>query len=430
MTNETAAGENVDGGAPYRSRRRTLMRAGVPIAVAAAIATGVGLVPALAADSPPDLPTLTAEQVVAKALASDTQTLSGTVTLSTDLGVPSQLLGAAAGGLGAAAGRGGGGQDGGGSAADPQAKLLGLLGGDQALRVAVDGPDRQRLDLLENMAGYTLIHNGDQGWAWDSSTNQAVHLTGQAAKHQGAEHPKAPLTGVPTTPQEAARQFLTESAGTTSVTVSGTAKVAGQDAYQLSVKPTQSGSTIAEVRIAVAAGNGVPLAVKVLSTDGSTVLNVRFTDVSFAKPAAKTFDFTVPKGAKVTEHKADEKQADEKWAGAGAGAGADAKRGADGKKESGPAEQPNVIGEGWTSVITAHLPSAPAGTPTGGAEGGKHGGHGAFQDPTALVKSLGKPVAGGTLLSTKVVNVLITDDGRVFAGAVTESVLQNAAGVK
>ncbi|MFF3074811.1 outer membrane lipoprotein carrier protein LolA [Kitasatospora sp. NPDC057936] len=434
MTNETAAGENVDGGAPYRSRRRTLMRAGVPVAVAAAVATGIGLVPALAADSPPDLPSLTAEQVVAKALASDTQALSGTVSLSTDLGVPSQLLGAAAGGLGAAAGRGGGQ---GGSSADPQAKLLGLLGGDQTLRIAVDGPDHQRLDLLENMAGYTLVHNGDQGWAWDSSTNQAVHLTGQAAKHQGAEHPKAPLAGVPTTPQEAARQFLTESASTTSVTVAGTAKVAGQNAYQLSVKPKQSGSTISEVRIAVAADNGVPLAVKVLGTDGGAVLDVRFTDVSFAKPAAKTFDFTVPKGAKVTEHKADDKQAGEQ-----AGGKADAERGPDGKKEAGEQGGTNVIGEGWTSVIAAHLPSGPEGTPASGANGangaggangakdGKHGGHASFQNPAALAKALGKPVAGGTLISTKVLNVLITDDGRVFAGAVTQSVLQNAAGVK
>lgn len=414
MTNETAAGDDVDGGVPYRSRRRTLMRAGVPVAVAAAIATGIGLVPALAADSPPDLPSLTAEQVVAKALASDTQALSGTVSLSTDLGVPSQLLGAAAGGLGAAAGRGGG-QD--GSSADPQAKLLGLLGGDQTLRVAVDGPERQRLDLLENMAGYTLVHNGDQGWAWDSSSNQAVHLTGRATGRQDAAHPKAPLPGVPTTPQEAARQFLAQSASTTSVTVAGTAKVAGQNAYQLSVRPKQSGSTISEVRIAVAADNGVPLAVKVLGTDGTAVLDVHFTDVSFAKPAAKTFDFTVPKGAKVTEHRADEKPAG-------------AERAPDGGKDSGRAGGTNVIGEGWTSVIAAHLPSTSVSAPTSGAQDGKRGGHGSLQNPAALAKSLGKPVAGGTLISTKVLNVLITDDGRVFAGAVTQSVLQNAAGVK
>ncbi|WP_051709777.1 LolA family protein [Streptomyces sp. NRRL S-350] len=413
MTNETATGDDLDGGVPYRSRRRVLVRAGVPVAVAAVIAAGVGLVPALAAGSPPDLPSLTAEQVVAKVLGSRTQTLSGTVSVTTDLGVPGQLLGAV-GGLGAAAGHGGQGAD---SSADPQAKLLGLLGGDQTLRVAVDGPDRQRVDVMENMAGYTVVRNGDQSWAWDSSTNSAVHLTGRA----GDRHPKAPLSELPTTPQDAARQFLAGSAGTTSVTVAGTADVAGQKAYQLSVKPTQQGSTVAEVRIAVAAENGVPLAVVAKSTDGSTVLDVHFTDVSFAAPAAKTFDFTVPKGAKVTEKKADDAAKD---AGARAGGTGPA---------TGAHEGVNVIGEGWTAVLTAKLPSGPVEAPKGdgggaGKSGGKHGGHGPV-NPQGLIKSLGKPVDGGTLIGTKVVNVLLTDDGRVFAGAVTLPVLQHAAGV-
>ncbi|MFJ9841874.1 outer membrane lipoprotein carrier protein LolA [Kitasatospora sp. NPDC101155] len=416
MTNDTAAGDQQDGGVPLRSRRRTLVRAGVPLAVAAVIATGVGLVPALAADSPPDLPAVSAEALVAKALGSDTQTLSGTVSVSTDLGLPSQLL-SGAGGLAAAAVHGG--EQGKGSSADPQTKLLGLLGGDQTLRVAVDGPDRQRVDLMENMAGYTLVRNGDQSWAWDSSTNSAVHLTGRPA---GEHQPKAPLTGVPTTPQEAAKQFLTESAGTTSVTVAGTATVAGQKAYQLSVKPTQSGSTVAEVRISVAADNGVPLAVVVKSTDGSTVLDVHFTEVSFAKPAAKTFDFTVPKGAKVTEQKADDPA--KGHAGKGEAAKGEAAKGEAAKDHGGV----NVIGEGWTAVVSAQLPSSVE-TPKGADNGkqGKH--HGQPVNPLALVKSLGKPVGGGTLISTKVVNVLLTDDGRVFAGAVTLPVLQHAAGV-
>ncbi|MEV7600402.1 DUF2092 domain-containing protein [Kitasatospora sp. NPDC089797] len=428
MTDETAVDDRMDDGVPYRPRRRVLVRAGVPVAVAAVIAAGVGLVPALAADAPPDLPQLSAEQVVAKALGSDTRTLSGEVSLSTDLGVPSQLLGAAAGGLGAAAGHGGGS----GAGADPQAKLLGLLGGDQTLRVAVDGPDRQRVDVLENMSGYTLVRNGDQSWAWDSSTNTAVHLTGRPAGPGDA--PKAPLTGVPTTPQEAARQFLTGSAGTTSVTVAGTANVAGQKAYQLSVKPTQSGSTIAEVRIAVDADNGVPLAVVVKSTDGSTVLDIHFTDVSFAAPAAKTFDFTAPKGAKVTEKKADEATKDAQGAQGGHAEGQGV-QGARGERGAGGHDGVNVTGEGWTTVISTQLPSSPK-APFGGPQGdggqadGKQGKrHSGVISPQALAKSLGKPVAGGTLISTKVVNVLLTDDGRVFAGAVTLPVLQHAAGV-
>ncbi|MEV7187178.1 DUF2092 domain-containing protein [Kitasatospora sp. NPDC093102] len=411
MTNEKAAGDDLDGGVPYRSRRRVLMRAGVPVAVVAVIAAGVGLVPALAADGAPDLPALTAEQLVAKVLGSETQALSGTVSISTDLGVPGQLLGAAGGAVG---GHGGDRQ---GSAADPKSKLLGLLGGDQTLRIAVDGPDRQRVDVLENMAGYSLVRNGDQAWAWDSSSNTAVHTTGRAT---GEQHAKAPLSELPTTPQEAAKQFLAESAGTTSVTVAGTAKVAGQNAYQLSVKPTQSGSTLAEVRIAVAADNGVPLSVAVKSIDGSTVLNVRFTQVSFAKPADKTFDFTAPAGAKVTEQKAD---------GVAKGVPGEARE----HQGTGAPEGVNVIGEGWTTVVSTRLPSAVDAAPKGDAKGGKHGGHGdkAAQslNPQAMVKSLGKPVTGGTLVSTKVLNVLLTDDGRVLAGAVTLPVLQHAAGV-
>ncbi len=36
---------------------------------------------------------------------------------------------------------------------------------------------------------------------------------------------------------------------------------------------------------------------------GAAVVDAGFTQVSFAKPAASTFDFTPPKGAKVTEEK-------------------------------------------------------------------------------------------------------------------------------
>ncbi|MFC5887458.1 DUF2092 domain-containing protein [Kitasatospora sp. CM 4170] len=419
MTDERPAErQQDDGGVPYRAGRRTAVRVAVPVAVAAVIAAGVGLVPALAADSPPDLPALTAEQLVAKALGSQTQTLSGTVAVSADLGVPAQLL---SGGVGV--GSGGTGRTGGTgpSAAAPEAKLTALLGGEHTLRVAVDGPDRQRVGLVEKLAGYELIHNGDQVWAWDSSSNEAVHLTTPQGAGKGAHgglpegfggaEGKAPLTGVPATPQEAARQFLAASAGTTAVTVDGTTTVAGQKAYQLSVKPARSGSTIGEVRIAVAAENGVPLAVLVKDTGGGKVFDLHFTEVSFARPAAKTFDFTVPKGAKVTERKA-------------------------GNEPKAPSEQEvreaaeglNVVGEGWTAVLTAKLPTGEVPVPSEGRHGGS--GKSAPQSPLALAKSLGKPVKGGSLISTKVLNVLVTDDGRVFAGAVTLPVLQSAAGVK
>lgn len=407
---------------PYRSGRRTAIRVLVPVGVAAVAATGIGLVPALASDSAPSLPSVTAEQLVAKALGSDVQALSGTVQLKADLGVPSQLLGAAAGGLG--------GRSGGGNSADPQAKLTQLLGGEHTLQIALDGPDRQKVGLVDRLSGYEIVHNGDQVWAWDSASNQAVHLA--APQQHGAEKGEKGagkgaakgLTGLPTTPQEAAKQFLAMSAGTTSVTVDGTASVAGQKAYELSVKPSQSGSTIGEVRIAVDADNGVPLAVVVKSSGGSTVLDTHFSSVSFAKPDAKTFQFTVPKGAKVTEPGAKGGMPD---AGAGAPdtkAGAKPGAGPDGTRPDGF----KVIGKGWTTVVGTRLPAGELTAGTG--KGAKHGGAGLPKDVSSFAKALGKPVGGGSLISTKVLNVLITDDGRVFAGAVTLPVLQSAAGVK
>ncbi|MFD0570624.1 outer membrane lipoprotein carrier protein LolA [Kitasatospora gansuensis] len=377
---------------PYRSRRRTTARVLVPVGVVALTAAGIGLVPAMAGDSGPSLPALTAEQVVAKALGSDTESLSGTVKVKADLGVPAQLLGGALP-SGAGGGHNGGG-DRGGSQAAPEAKLLELLGGEHTLQVAVDGPDRQRIGLIGGLSGYELVHNGSELWAWDSKSNDAVHLTGPAAA--AAQRPKTPL---PVTPQDAARRFLALGADSTSVVVDGTAEVAGQKAYQLSLKPKQSGSTIAEVRIAVAADNGVPLAVLVRSTDGSKVLDVHFSQVSFAKPSASTFAFSAPKGAKVTERRADAAEAAEVPA-AGRTLPDAAAHNASGL---------DLVGQGWATVLTAKLPEGEAG---------------------GFAKALGKRVGGGTLIGTKVLNVLITDDGRVFAGAVTPQVLQSAAGVK
>jgi outer membrane lipoprotein-sorting protein len=385
----------------YRSRRRALVRVAVPIAVVAAVGAGIGLVPALASDNGPSLPSVTAQQLVAKALGSDTRALSGTVQVKADLGVPTQLLGLVGGAAGSR-------QAGG---ADPTAKLTALLGGQHTLQVAVDGPDHQRIGLLEDLAGFELVHDGADVWAWDSSSNEAQHLKAprDAAGKGAVRQPSGPLSGLPVTPQEAAGRFLAMSAGTTSVTVDGTTTVAGRSAYRLVVKPLQKGSTIGQVRIAVDAATGVPLSVQAMATAGGTALDVHFSSVSFARPAASAFVFTVPKGAKVTEHAAD---------------GARAGKGATAPEPAGAAPRTKVVGEGWTSVVEAALPAG------GPVSGDRHGGGGGALGSLSMLKGFGKQVAGGTLISTRVLNVLVTDDGRVFAGAVTLPVLQSAAGVK
>ncbi|MER5642695.1 DUF2092 domain-containing protein [Kitasatospora sp. NPDC002227] len=405
----------------YRAGRRKAARVLVPVAVVAAVGTGIGLVPALASDSGPSLPPLTADQLVAKVAASNVQALSGTVKLSVDLGLPTQLMNAAGGMMR-------GGSEKGGSHADPQGRALALLGGDHTIQLALDGPDRQRIGLVDRLSGYELVHNGAELWAWDSNSNEAVHLTAP----QGAEHHQLPETLAPVTPQEAAKQLLAHTAATTSVTVDGTATVAGQKAYLLNIKPKQSGSTIGGIRIAVDADNGVPLSVLVTSDSGSTVLNTRFSEVSFARPSAKTFEFTVPKGAKVTEQKdlagkhGTVTPQDDPWTflGKPEGTKPEGTKPGSTKPETGKAgaAQPTVEDNSWLTVVSGKLPTGEA-----PAVAGKHG---APQNVGGLFKALGKPVKGGQLISTTLVNVLVTDDGRYFAGAVTLPVLQNAAGVK
>ncbi|MFK0190263.1 outer membrane lipoprotein carrier protein LolA [Kitasatospora sp. NPDC090308] len=387
------------------AKRRTAVRVGVPLAVAAAVATGIGLVPALASDEAPDLPSVSAQDLVAKALAADTDTFSGTVRISADLGLPTVLTDAASGSgalgnLARSAGAGVGG-------ADPQLKAVELLGGSHTLTVAADGPERQRLTLSGEKSGYELVHDGDQVWAYDRDSRQALHFTGVGgAAGAGAGEHAAGRAGIGSfTPQDVAAQLLAHSAATTSVTVSGTERIAGHDAYRLSVRPKQAGSTIDEIRVSIDAEKGVPLAVQVRTTDGATAFDIRFGTLSYAEPAAGTFEFTAPKGAKVVEAPASALPHDP-LASALPALPARPAEPAPGQDAAGRGAAGGVIGEGWTAVLHG----------TAGAEAAK-----------GLAKFTGRPVDGGTLVSTRIVNALITTDGRVYLGAVTPETLQQAA---
>ncbi|MGC9498307.1 LolA family protein [Streptomyces sp. WG7] len=388
-----------------RAGRRRAARYVVPVAVMGVAAATIGLVPAIADSGDPDLPKVTAEQLIEKIAKSDVQQLSGTVKISTDLGLPD--LGGLESGLmsGMAGGSGGPGGDEEGSAADPSAKLTELVTGTHTLRVAADGPDRQKLSLLENAAEYSLIHDGKDVWGYDSKSNEVYHSTISGSAEQ-------PEKEVPATPKDFADQALKAVDDTTSVTVDGTAQVAGRDAYRLMIKPKQSGSTVGAISVAVDAKTGMPLKFTLTpASGGAAVVDAGFTEVSFAKPDASTFDFTPPKGAKVTE--GDEvAEAPER----GREAGGDLAEEMDGLAEQGG---PEVIGEGWNSIAT--FDTGGQGLPTASAGGDLGGFLGSFGDQ---VKG---DFGSGTVFKTRLVNALITDDGKVYAGAVTKDALVKAA---
>ncbi|MFD7744755.1 sigma-E factor regulatory protein RseB domain-containing protein [Streptomyces sp. NPDC059698] len=410
--------ENTGGATSTVVGRRKAARYIVPVAVAGVAAATIGLVPALASSGDPDLPKIGAQELIEKIAASDQERLSGTFKISTDLGLPLDGL---AGSLV------GGGERGGEGAAAPQDKLMELTSGTHTLRVAADGPERQKLSILGASSEYSVIHNRGEVWAYDSASDEVYH----AEAPEGADGPdagkrpeKAPKTseGAPATPKDFAEQALAAVGDTTSVTVDGTARVAGRDAYQLVIEPKQSGSTVGSVRIAVDAENGVPLKFTLsAASGGKAVVDAGFTKVDFSRPAASTFDYTPPRGAEVTE--ADELD--------GAASGED-EGGAVRKALPGQLAELedlagegdfNVIGEGWTSIAEIRVPGG-EGLPTAGSGD-------VPAEAQGFLDALGDKVTGkfgsGTVFTTRLVNALLTDDGSVYVGAVTKDALVRAA---
>ena len=396
----TTAGDADD----LRTGRHKAARYVVPVAVVGVAAATIGLVPALADSGDPDLPKISAQQLIDKIAKSDVQQMSGTFKITTDLGLPD--LGGLENSLTSGAGRSG--DD---SSADPSAKLTELATGTHTLRVAADGPDRQKISLLENAAEYSLIHNGKDVWGYDSQSNSVYHST---ASDSAAEHKKE---DVPATPKDLTEDALKAVDDTTSVTVEGTAQVAGRDAYRLVVKPKQSGSTVGQITVAVDSKTGLPLKFTLTpSSGGAAVIDAGFTQVSFAKPAASTFDFKVPKGAKVTE----DDQADHADGHFDGGLKGDDKSGKPDEDLAKGLDGLNVIGKGWNSIAT--FDTGGQGVPSGSDVGGDFGG---------FLDSLGDKVTGkfgsGTVFKTRLINALITDDGKVYVGAVNKDALVKAA---
>ncbi|UIX31568.1 LolA family protein [Streptomyces sp. GQFP] len=406
------------------SRRRKAARYAAPAVVIGLTVATIGLVPAFAGSGDPDLPKISAQELIEKIAASDTQQLSGTVKISTDLGLPD--LGGLESGL--LSGGLGGGSDDSGSAADPSAKLLELASGTHTVRVAVDGPDKQKVSLLEKAAEYSVIHNGDEVWAYDSSSNEAYHATAPASeggKDKADGKDQALPDDVPATPKEFAEEALKAADGTTSVTVDGTAQVAGRDAYKLVIKPKESGSTVGAISIAVDSKTGTPLKFTLTpASGGAAVVDAGFVDVDFAKPAASTFDFTPPKGTKVTEEGSG--TAEEDFGGDSGKKFEEDLKGLEdheGAVDGLEGDDVKVIGEGWNS-IAAFDSGAESGLPSAG-DSPDAGAFGGFLD------SFGDKVSGdfgsGTVFKTRLINALMTDDGKLYVGAVTKDALVKAA---
>lgn len=376
----------------------------VPAGAAVAVLGGGLAVGAITAAADPSLQPRSAAELLTDLQTARLDGLSGTVVARADLGLPAVPVG--------------------GSGAD----LGTLASGTHTLRVWYSGPDQARIALLGTLGETDVITNGTDLWIWSSKENKASHTT-VPARDAGTPDPRPSMSGMGSgfsmTPDALAKAALAMLAPSTEVTTDGTASVAGRDAYELKLQPRDPASLIGSIKLDIDATEHVPLRV-VIEARGSDspAIDVGFTQVSFARPDAAEFTFNPPPGATVEEN-----QPPVGEGGSGPGASGPAQSwpvpGA-GIPGGGPAGGPDtdvakkvaVIGSGWTSVVVTRLPA----------------GDGTGPDADSPLKGLLAalpPVSGawgsGKLLSSRLFNALITDDGRILIGAVTPDQLYAAA---
>ncbi len=347
--------------------------AAVAVVGAAAFAAANG-----SATADAGLPPRSAQELLVDVQRAQVKGLSGTVVQTANLGLPD--LSAVAGPPGSSRGT---------------TSLSSALTGTHTWRLWADGPTRSRLALVGSAGQSDVIRNGNQVWLWSSVDKSAVHYTLPDAKAKAT--PMVTPTDLPRTPEEAASRVLSRLDPTTELTTSGTASVAGRAAYELVVKPRDTASRVAEVRIAVDGTEHVPLRVQVRSTEVvEPAFEVGFTSVDFNVPDSRQFEFTPPQGTTVTE----------KGTLGEHGTSLDKPDAANPAPSGVP--RPKVVGAGWTSVAVATLP------PEAKASLGE-------QSTANVLKAL--PRTSGTwgsgyVLDGTLFSAVLTDDGRVAVGAV------------
>ena len=332
----------------------------------------------------PSLPAVSAEELVASALSARPPALAGTIHIDNALGLPA---------------------------------LPGLpsqvLSGSSDVRVWLDGEGRSRVAMPSHAGEQTMVDDGTTLWRWDSDGRTVTKITHPdgAAEHDAAV----------SDPATAAGELLAVIRPTSTVAVDGTATVAERPAYELVLSPVPSERTLLrEVRVAIDSQTRIPLRLDVLANGtNDPVFSIGFAQLSVGTQDPALFRFSPPEGATVTEPDIVAHPD---------ATGPDAA----GPDSAGPlgGTRPATVGDGWDTVVVATLPD---GALSGGDRTGRDpSGHPPAQglDPKALLERIGTPVSGqwgsGRLISTAVLSVIITDDGRVAAGAVPQQVLIEA----
>lgn len=373
-------------------QRHRAMRWLAPVGVLGAVAVAAGGMIAAKA-SPDPLPSASPAELVAGMQHPTVPGFSGTLVAQTSLGLP-ELPGLTTG---------------------SSSSMASLLAGSHTLRLWSGGADEQRVALLGATDETDVFRSGKDVWEWDSSTHTATHLTLPDGEPKPLLTPETPNT---LTPQELASRALATIDKSTKVSVDGTRVVADRSAYVVVLTPRDSATRVSSVRISVDGKTKLPLAVQVFARGvAAPAIDVAFSDVSFRAQSPRSFRFTPPPGVTVRE-------AGHSDASPGATSSAPSSSSAP-STSSVPSQRsvptvptaPSkavVIGTGWGAVVEYHATAQQV-----------------QQLTKAMLRSLPK-VSGawgsGRLFDSSLFSALVTDDGRVFAGAVDPGALYAAAG--
>lgn len=322
----------------------------------------------------------TAAAVIASVARSTDAQYSGKVVQTSDLGLPELPTGS------------------GGSSLEGNASdVLGLLTESHTARVFVDGPDKQRVQLTQQLAEQDVVRNGDDVWTWDSKERTATHVV----LPEGDRRSDGAVT-----PSDIAKQAIAAITPTTTVSKPTDVRVAGHDAWQITLTPKSSDTLVGAVRIAVDQQTGLPLRTTIEAKGQSDpAVQVGFTSLQYGAPAARLFDFTPPSNAQVETKDLSDAPAHAK--------DGDRHRSHDGSSRGVTGDGPSLSGTGWSTI--AELPK-------GSVDQSSLGG-----DASTLLDQLTTSVDGGRAVQTSLVSVYLTGDGRVLAGAVPVSALVAAA---
>jgi hypothetical protein len=255
------------------------------------------------------------------------------------------------------------------------------------------------VQILDRLGERNVYVDGaaNEVWYVDSETQTATRLTLPSDAEIEQSAPEVPET-VPT-PDQMLDEALAGLDESTEVTVGTDARVAGRDVYELILTPRTDDTLVGEMRFAIDGENGAALAASVTARGASDpAYRTGFTQVDFTAPDPSVFAFAPGDDFTVTEQDvplpADHGEGDAAKTDAAA---------------------PVVYGEGWSAVV--EMPDSSEGDVFAGLDA----------EQLALLESVTTAVDGGRVLQTSLVSVLLTDDGRVLAGAVPADRLVEAA---